>query len=250
MFHSALKSNRSWAALIKSFLLSAMVTSTAANADTLGVVDGQAYGPDQFREFSLDIAGRLHADSQRIGVRATLRPIFNNSVAPFFETSSSQGDLDNLTPVGTVKFGGENRGAGFYYLNIPDWRDARAILKVSYTDEENNVDSTITVAGQQAIVDYNQRTLFASLLLSPREALLDNGLNGYLALGLGHYRKRRVVFVDQVPEPRLARDESSIQPYLAAGVVLPYERYHFYAVVEFQQEASLSLGIRWNRVKK
>ena len=250
MFRNSRIPNRSFTTLSKAFLLSVLVTCQSTYADTLSVTDGQSFDSLQFKQFSLDVAARVQTDSHRIGVRATLRPIFSNHVAPFIETSRSFGDLDDLTPDSTVKFGGTSIGSGFYYLGLPDLYGARSILKVSYIDEENTVDTLISVGGRQASVDYNQRSVFATLLFSPKQPLLDNGLNSYAAVGIGSQRTRRIVFADRQTVDQLAQDDSTVQGYIAAGVVYPYRDMRFYAVAEFQEEASLSIGMRWNRNKQ
>lgn len=240
----------SFTTLRKVFVLSLCVTWQTTYADTLGVTDGQTFDNQQLKQFSLDVAARVQAESHRVGVRATLRPIFNNHVAPFIETSRSFGDLDDLTPAGTVKFGGTSIGSGFYYLGLPDLYGARSILKVSYIDEENTVDTRISVGGRQATVDYNQRSLFATLLLSPKKPLFESGLNAYAAVGIGNQRTRRFVFADRQNIDQLAQENSTMQGYIAAGVVYPYRDMRFYAVAEFQEKASLSIGMRWNRNKR
>lgn len=237
-----------WLSKLKPFLASVVIVATPAHSDILGLTDGQAFDQAQYQELALDLAGRTDANSQQIGIRVTL-PRFLNHYALFVETSSSQGDWDDLAVNGDINFSGSGTGAGIYFSGLPDWKSFSTTIKLAYHDEDNNVDTLIAVSGRIASVDQGQQTISASVLFSPTDPIMANGLNAYVAAGLVNTRSRRHVYVDQQEESRLARADTSLNGYFAAGLVYPVNRLRFYAVAEIQEEISLSLGLRWNITK-
>jgi len=234
--------------MLKALVVSVAIIATPAHSDILGIADGQAFAPTQFQELTLDLAGRTQADSQRFGIRITL-PRFLDHYALFVEAGSSQGEWEDLAINGKTEFSGSGNGAGLYFKGIPDWKNFSTTLKFSFYNEENNVDTPIVVSGRVASVDQDKRQVSAKALFSPTDPISAKGLNAYVALGLVSTRSSRAVFVDQQEEARLARSDSYVNAYLAAGVVYPMNRFRLYAVAEVQEEVSLSMGIRWHFTK-
>lgn len=248
MLHSTSISITYSVSMLKTLLISVILVATPAHSDILNLVDGQAFERTQFQELTLDVAGRAEVDSQRLGVRVTL-PRFLKHYALFVEANSSQGDWNDLAVNGATEFSGSGTGAGLYFPGLPKWKNVHTTFKLSYYDEDNNVDTPIVVSGRVASVDQEQQTVSASVLFSPNEPIMDNGLNAYVALGLVSTRSSRRVQVDRQEEFRLRRTDNSINGYLAAGLVYPVNRLRFYAVAEIQEQVSLSLGLRWNITK-
>ena len=234
--------------MLKTLLISVVIVATPAHSDILSLADGQAFERTQFQELTLDLAGRAEADSQRLGVRVTL-PRFLNHYALFVEANSSQGDWKDLAVNGATEFSGSGTGAGIYFTALPEWKNVNTTFKLSYHNEGNNVDTPIVVSGRVASVDHEQQTVSASVLFSPNESIIDNGLNAYVSLGFVSVRSSRRVIVDRQEELRLRRTDNSVNGYLAAGLVYPVNRLRFYAVAEIQEQISLSLGLRWNITK-
>jgi hypothetical protein len=231
--------------MLKGLLALSLLVATPVHSDTLNTADGQAFDSAQFQELTLDVAARAGPDSQRLGVRVTL-PKFLSHYVPFVEASTSQGNWDDLAVNGDTKFSGSGKGAGLYFTGIPEWKKLSTTLKFSYSEEDNNVDTPIVVSGRIANVDHELQTLSAGVLISPKNPIMDNGLNAYVALALVNNRSRRRVLVDQQEELRLAKADDSINGYFAAGIVYPTNRLRFYGVLEVQEEVSISLGVRWH----
>ncbi len=84
-----------------------------------------------------------------------------------------------------------------------------------------------------------------SVLSSPRVALQDDGLNGYLTLGLNHTRTKQKSLVDAVEEPRLSDNSSKVRAFIETGIVYPVKRFRLYAAAGFEDTFSLSLGVRY-----
>ena len=215
-----------------------------AQADTLRMADGYAFSQSQFKELTVDGGYRIADNSQRYGLRLAL-PVLAESIVPFAELSRAQGELTDLAATSDVDFTDHSAGGiGFFFTGLPEWRDMSLSLRLSRNEETIDTESNITVSGFQASARVKSKALSLSLLLSPKTALMKNGTNGYLAVGLTHNRSRTAVLVDDRPEPALSRSEENVDPYLAAGIVYPLGRLRFYGVLDYEHEVSLAVGVR------
>jgi len=218
--------------------------STASQADALSLTDGHAHDYAQFSGLTLDIAGRVQGDAQLGGLRVTLPKMFKHLVV-YAEGSGTQGEVSGLAITSDVDYSGSTEGIGLYFTGLPDWSGFSTTLRLGYTREENSVESLLSVRGRQATVDTERRNVSARVLFSPLKPIHENGLNGYLAFGIASSRTRQEVLVDQQTEPALGEQDSTMEGYIATGIVYPLGRLRFYAVAEFQQEVSINAGIRW-----
>lgn len=225
-------------------LLSSMIASRA-NADLIGMADGLTYHKHQIRQVTLGIAGRVQDEAQSGSVRLAFPMIFSKQLLFYIEAETIASTWDNLAINADVELSGNGSGGGFYYSGIPQGDRFRTLFRLSVNERETGADSVLAIAGRQAIATTEQRNVTAALLFSPVTPIADNGLNGYLALGLAKALTRRNVAVDRRNEPSFSRERDTIEGYLAAGLVYPYKKLQFFAVAEYQETLALNLGIRW-----
>lgn len=217
---------------------------STVRADTLRMADGQAYSQLQFEELTLDGGYRLASGAQRYGLKISL-PVVADSFVPFAEINRAQTEVTGLAATSDVDFTYDRAwGAGFYFTDIPDWRNMSLALRLSRNDEEVESESNIVVSGFQASARVKRKAFSVSVLISPKAPLLDNGTNGYLSIGLTHNRSHTTVLVDDQPTPALSRKDENVDPYLAAGIVYPFGRFSLYGVIDYEQEVSLAVGLR------
>lgn len=231
------------------FCLQVIITGIAAfgvlgltHADTLAMPDGQAYHSNQLNELTLDLSYRAHKDVARSGARFSLPPLAKHFVF-FAETSYVNGVLDNVS-LTDVDYSGRGAGGGLFYTGLADWHGMRSILRLSYNREKTQVDSNIAVGGRQAYAKRDRRNQRMDWLLSPRKPITDGGLRAYFSIGLAHNRLHQDLSTDGVHVFELARKDDSIDPHIAVGLTRPFKRFVLYFVTDYEQELSISLGLR------
>lgn len=228
-------------------LLSSMIASRAS-ADLIGMADGLTYHKAQIQQVTLDLAGRVQDEIHSGSVRFAFSTIFSKQLLFFVEGETNASTWDKLAVNGDVELSGNGSGGGFYYSGIPQGDRFRTLFRLSAHQRETGADTLLAIGGRQAIATTEQRNVTASLLFSPVTPITDNGLNGYLALGLAKALTRRNVAVDRRNQPAFSRERDTVEAYLAAGLAYPWKKLQFFAAVEYQETLALSLGIRW-RIK-
>lgn len=224
------------------FLLSATFPDVTL-ADTIRPVDGRIYEPVELMGLSLEVRQQQHEAVERNSLRASLA-LKGTGLALFVDAMSSQARVDDLTVTGDLHFSGTGGGIGFFYFGIPDLMSMQSTLRIDYHQEATEADDRLAVGGRQADIERDSVSPSIAILWSPRKALLDNGLNGYVSVGLSHLREKQTLLVDGEFEPRLSKRDSRINGNLEAGLVFPLGRFRFYAVAVFEEEASVSAGVR------
>ncbi len=236
--------HRTFVSRIVLFCLAVFIP-TATIAQTISPVDGQAFDSEQFQELTLDVNYRTQSDSQRAAVRFSL-PKLGDRFVFFFDVSTIDSELDNIAVNQSVNFSGNGLGYGLFYAGLPDWRNFSAALKLSVHEDTTDVDDFLALSGRQVDVSRDIRSHELALLLSPKTPLRDNGLTGYLSLGVINNRLDQDFNIDQAADQQFSREESEIQAHLAAGLVYPLRRIRLYAVLDYETDISLSLGMRWH----
>lgn len=225
-------------------LLTGFSTLFPAQATTIRLANVQVSEPEQFDIATLDLGVRAAQGTTRAGLRLTFQRMSEHYV-PFIEVSAVNGHRDDLAINGEVDFSGPGGGIGLYYTGLPDWMNMTTTLSLSAHREKSDVDTLLSVSGREGIIKSDLYSQTISVLFSPRQPLRDNGLNGYVSVGLSHDRESRVLRLDGVPDSRLSERRSQVNGTLEAGLVYPTGRFRLHAVATYQDEFSLLLGLRY-----
>ncbi|ASJ76728.1 hypothetical protein [Granulosicoccus antarcticus] len=224
-------------------LLMGLLSAPALQAEMIGLVDAQAFDAAQFRRVTLETSVRANTDGTRTGFRVT-PPRIAGKVTLFVEGIVVNGEQDNLAINGEPDYSGLGLGGGAYYTGVPDWHSMTVTLQLALHTEETEVDNNLSVSGREATVETRLQSQSLSVLLSPRTALQDNGLNGYLELGLNRTRTEQKLMIDSTRDPLLSDNDTRVRPFVEAGLVLPAKIFRFFAVLGYEEQLSLSLGAR------
>lgn len=224
---------------------SGSVLPAPAQAAALALADAQVSEAEQFDVPTMDLGARILPDAVRAGMRLTMPRVYEH-YAIFLDFTGVSGDRDDLAINGDVEYSGVGGGLGLFYTGLPDWQFMTTTLRLSAHREKSEVDTLLSISGRQGTIDSDLYSQAISVLFSPREPLRDNGLNGYLSVGLSHDRESRVLKLDGVADNRLSRRDSQINPTAEAGLVYPTGRFRLHTVVTYHDELSLSVGLRYH----
>lgn len=230
-------------------IVGAILMPAQVNAQLIKPADGQASGPAQFDNLTVELGLRTNSDFSGTSVRLTL-PRLADAFVIYIDGSRFEGELDDIAINGTVVNSGDGGGAGIFYTGLSDFNSLQPVLNFSLHSHASEVDNALSVSGRQAIVEDEWQTAALSLILSPRQPWNNRGFNGFVSIGLAVQTHERSLSVDDVEQTEFSTDDTEVRANLAAGLVYPIGRLRFHATLDFDDEVFANLGIRWHVSRK
>ncbi|MEE9322733.1 MAG: hypothetical protein V3U76_19985 [Granulosicoccus sp.] len=225
-------------------LATSIIASTPLMAAPLTLVDGRAASSFATESFSIDAIYRQAENGQRQGLRL-VTPQYRHNWGFFYEGSSLADEIDEIAIGNAIEVDGRSNGIGTYYTGLPAYKSNKLALRIGYQDEHTDSLTHLAVAGFQARAKVRRRSINMALIVTPQEPIHDSGLQVYLSVGARHVLQERRVLVDEEYDKRLSRSHQKLSGSFAAGLVLPVMLGELFAVVDYENEASLSIGLRY-----